>query len=147
MKMFLPLSALICLSVFQQCVGDQPVEEVIVTKNVPRLGGWFEKNPEAEDIQKAAQYAVRKFNSHSKAKKIFRVVSVTSAKAQVTNMVNFKFDTILGKTKCLKSENHDLNNCKLEKRQLKCHFDVIFNPRNNEHEMRSHKCKKIGKKV
>lgn len=145
--MSLLLSVLICLSVFQLSVGDQPVEEVITTKQVPRLGGWFEKNPEADDVQKAIQHAVEVYNTHSKTKKMFKLVSVKSAKSQVTNVINFKIDTILGKTKCLKSENHDLGSCILDKKQLKCHFLVTFNPRDNKYEVQKKRCSKIMKKV
>jgi len=31
--------------------------------------------------------------------------------------------------------------------QLKCHFEVTFDPRNNKHELQIHECKKLEKKV
>ncbi|KAM4720597.1 cystatin-8 isoform 1-T2 [Anableps anableps] len=145
--MSLPLSLLICLSVFQLCVGDQPVEEIITTRNVALLGGWTVKHPESEDVQKATRYAVEVFNKKSKAKKMFKLVSVNSAKFQVTAVLNFQIDTVLGKTKCSKSENHDLESCILDKKKLKCHFTVTVNPRNNEYNLQSKSCNKIGKKA
>ncbi|XP_057674112.1 uncharacterized protein si:busm1-57f23.1 [Corythoichthys intestinalis] len=140
--MYLHLSVLLFLSLARICVGDELVEEVIVPRKVHLLGGWFDRSPELPEVQAATQHAVDMFNTHSKVKRLFKLVSITTAQTQVTNSINYRINAVLRKTKCLKGENHDLNNCKVEKKHLKCHFEVMFNPRNEKHEVQMHKCKR-----
>ncbi|XP_053501476.1 cystatin-F [Ictalurus furcatus] len=112
--------------------GQDPVEDVIVSHNVQPLGDWSAINPNQEDVQKAARKAVENFNMKSKAKKYFKLVDVTSAQIKITNMINYKIDAIIGRTKCLKTEPGDLDSCDMAQRRLRCKFEVQYNPRNNQ---------------
>ncbi|KAJ0057715.1 hypothetical protein NL108_013595 [Boleophthalmus pectinirostris] len=132
-----PVSLLITLSMVLLCFGEEPVEEVIKPRKMQLLGGWFDRSLDSEEVQKATDYAVKMFNSNSKGKRLFRLDSISTAQSQVTNMINYKIDVVLGKTKCLKAENHDLEHCELEKKRVGCQFVVAFNPRNNKHELRT----------
>nr|XP_020456863.1 L-cystatin-like [Monopterus albus] len=146
--MSLQLLLLLCLSVVHLCMGDQPVEEVIIKKErLPLLGGWNEMNPDSADVQEAAQYAVTMFNNKCKSKRLFKLLNITAAHNQVTNVINYKIDAVLGKTKCLKSENHDLKSCSLGKRNLKCQFKVALELRNQTHHLDTQKCWKFEEKV
>ncbi|KAG7266257.1 hypothetical protein CRUP_008596 [Coryphaenoides rupestris] len=80
----------------------------------------------------------------SKAKKTFRLVSITSAQSQVTNVINFKLEAILGKTVCLKSDANDMEKCNLGKKRLGCRFEVRFDVRKQIHKMERSSCKKIS---
>ncbi|XP_032425656.1 cystatin-like [Xiphophorus hellerii] len=138
--MSLPLSLLICLSVFQLCLGVQPEKRHIKEQ------GWTEKRPESKDVQKAAQYAVEMFNKKAKNKVFFKLISITSAKSQVTKRINFKIIAILRSTICPKMKNLDLRNCILGKEQLKCQFVVTLDPGNSKYYLKSKKCHKVAKK-
>ncbi|CAL9683598.1 unnamed protein product [Knipowitschia caucasica] len=140
-----PLSLLITLSMVLLCFGEEAVEEVIKPQETQLLGGWFKISPDSSEVQEAALYAVKMYNSHSKGKRLFRLESIRTAHSQVTNMINFKIDAVLGKTKCLKVENHDLENCELEKKRVGCQFVMTFNPQKNKHELKNRTCKKLAK--
>uniref|UniRef100_A0A8C6UXZ0 Si:busm1-57f23.1 n=1 Tax=Neogobius melanostomus TaxID=47308 RepID=A0A8C6UXZ0_9GOBI len=140
-----PLSVLITLSVVLLCLGEKPVEDVIKPRKATLLGGWFESRPDSKEAQDAIQYSIKMYNSHSKSKRLFRLDSITAVQSQVTNVINFKINAILGKTKCSKAENHDLEHCELEKKRMDCQFVVAFNHSNKKHEMKSRKCTKLVK--
>ncbi|KAK2823618.1 hypothetical protein Q7C36_020218 [Tachysurus vachellii] len=113
--------------------GQDLVEEQIVVRHVHPLGDWSVLNPNHEDVQKVAKIAVERFNEKSKAKKYFKLVEVTSAQMKVTNIINYKINAIIGKTKCLKTDPEDLYSCDMAKKRLRCKFDVAFDPRNEEY--------------
>ncbi|KAF4107920.1 L-cystatin [Onychostoma macrolepis] len=131
------------LSVFHFSSADQPLEEVIiVARNVELLGGWTLANPERKDVQEAAKEAVEAFNTKSKAKKYFKLINVTSASTQVTNKMNYKIEATIGKTKCRKSEDTDIQACGMAKKQLTCKFEVALNPMNDDHEVQKMSCRR-----
>ncbi|XP_052423994.1 L-cystatin [Carassius gibelio] len=131
------------LSVFHFSSADQPLEEeVIVARKVELLGGWTLANPMREDVQEAAKEAVEVFNTKSKAKKYFRLINVTSASTQVTNKINYKIEATIGKTKCRKSEDTDIQACGMAKKQLTCKFEVTLDPMNDDHEVQKMSCKR-----
>ncbi|XP_059395216.1 L-cystatin [Carassius carassius] len=131
------------LSVFHFSSADQPLEEaVIVARNVELLGGWTLANPKREDVQEAAKEAVEVFNTKSKGKKYFRLINVTSASTQVTNKINYKIEATIGKTKCRKSEDTDIQACGMAKKQLTCKFEVTLDPMNDDHDVQKISCKR-----
>ncbi|KAA0703705.1 hypothetical protein E1301_Tti000648 [Triplophysa tibetana] len=133
------------LSVFHLSQADQPLEEtIIVPRNFQPLGGWTELSPESESIIELAKKAVEEYNTNSKEKKYFKLLNIRSARTQVTNMINYKIEATMGKTKCLKSENVDIETCVMAKKQLACKFDITFNHRNDQHVVEIEACKKTS---
>ncbi|TRY54400.1 hypothetical protein DNTS_023680 [Danionella cerebrum] len=133
------------LSVLHLSTADQPLEEtVVVARKVEMLGGWTNANPEREDIQEAAKEAVEHFNSKSRAKKYFKLIDITSARTQITNKINYKIEAIIGKTKCRKSKDANMDACLLAKKQLACKFDVTLDPVKDDHKVQQISCKKFS---
>lgn len=117
---------------------------MIVSRKIQPLGGWTEVSPEREDIKEVAKKAVEEFNTKSKAKKYFKLINIRSAGTQVTNTINYKIEATMGKTKCPKSENVDIESCVMAKKQLACRFDVTLDPRNGQHVVEIKACKKTS---
>ncbi|XP_042588097.1 L-cystatin-like [Cyprinus carpio] len=131
------------LSVFHFSSADQPLEEaIIVPRNVELLGGWTLANPKREDVQEAAKEAVEVFNTKSRAKRYFKLINVTSASTQVTNKINYKIEATIGKTKCRKSEDNDIQACGMAKRQLTCKIEVTLDPKTDDHEVQKISCRR-----
>uniref|UniRef100_A0A8C1Z3J6 Si:busm1-57f23.1 n=1 Tax=Cyprinus carpio TaxID=7962 RepID=A0A8C1Z3J6_CYPCA len=137
------LLVLSSLSVFHFSSADQPLEEaIIVPRNVELLGGWTLANPKREDVQEAAKEAVEVFNKKSRAKRYFKLINVTSASTQVTNKINYKIEATIGKTKCRKSEDNDIQACGMAKRQLTCKIEVTLDPKTDDHEVQKISCRR-----
>ncbi|KAJ8347167.1 hypothetical protein SKAU_G00285680 [Synaphobranchus kaupii] len=123
--------------------GDQPMEEELITeRNIQPPGSSFKINPEGAEVQEVAKKAVEEFNTRSNSKKYFKLLNVTSAEAQVTNLITYKIDAVIGKTKCLKAQDTDVESCVLGKKRRMCKFEVTFNPRNDKYELLHSSCKK-----
>ncbi|KAB5543674.1 hypothetical protein PHYPO_G00082140 [Pangasianodon hypophthalmus] len=142
MNLYLILLLSVLSAVHWSHSQDPVEEEVIVAHHVQPLGGWSVVNPKQEDVQEAARKAVERFNSKSKAKKYFKLVDVTSAQEQVTDVINYKIDIIIGRTKCLKTEPGVLESCDMTEKRLRCKFEVQFNPRNNKYAVKMVSCNK-----
>ncbi|KAI4902549.1 hypothetical protein NFI96_020797 [Prochilodus magdalenae] len=131
------------LSAVQLSQAQPPVEEEpMILRFVQPLGGWSKANPQLSEIQECAKKGVEKFNMQSKAKKYFKLLEVTSAQTQITNMINYKIEAIIAKTKCLKTEPADLESCTLGRKRLTCIFEIEFNPRNDQYVVNKVSCKK-----
>uniref|UniRef100_A0A8C2KQL4 Si:busm1-57f23.1 n=1 Tax=Cyprinus carpio TaxID=7962 RepID=A0A8C2KQL4_CYPCA len=131
------------LSMFHFSGADQPLEEaIIVPRNVELLGGWTLANPKREDVQEAAKEAVEVFNKKSRAKRYFKLINVTSASTQVTNKINYKIEATIGKTKCHKSEDNDIQACGMAKKQLTCKIEVTLDPKTDDHEVQKISCRR-----
>ncbi|XP_076020004.1 uncharacterized protein LOC143011148 [Genypterus blacodes] len=140
MSPHLSVLVLMCLSVVQLYAE----EAKIVKHKTNLLGDWSSKSSELKSVTAEADHAVRLFNTkYHSGKKAFKLVTITSAKVQVTNTINYKIVMVLGKTRCLKSENHALKTCELEKKRLTCIYRVEINPRTDERQEQRLSCIKF----
>uniref|UniRef100_A0A8C9TDM6 Si:busm1-57f23.1 n=1 Tax=Scleropages formosus TaxID=113540 RepID=A0A8C9TDM6_SCLFO len=141
-----PLCALLLLCLLSAAPlsrSQQPEEEALIqAEYVQPLGGWVAMNPQSPEVQEAAEMAVQVFNSRSKAKKLFRLHHVTSVSKQVTNVISYKIDARIGKTKCMKSEANDTESCAFGKKYHLCKFEVTLDPRHDIRKVISSECRK-----
>ncbi|KAI1904911.1 hypothetical protein AGOR_G00010550 [Albula goreensis] len=136
--LLLSLIPLLCFS-----NGDELMEEEVITaRHIQPQGAPFLINPESPEVQEVARKAVEEFNAKSKSRKYFRLLNVTSAETQVTNLITYKIDAVIGKTKCLKTADAVIESCVMGKKRLMCKFEVTYNPRNDKHELIDSSCKK-----
>ncbi|XP_060764742.1 cystatin [Neoarius graeffei] len=142
MNLYLVLLLSVLSAVHWSYGKDLVEEEVIIPHHMQPLGSWSVVNPSQKDVQEAVRKAVKEFNIKSKKKKYFKLVDVTSAQTKVTNMINYKIEAIIGKTKCLKTEAADLDSCAMAQRRLKCKFGVEFNTQDNEYAVETVVCNK-----
>ncbi|XP_023664296.2 cystatin [Paramormyrops kingsleyae] len=117
-------------------------EEEILLRRTHHLGAPVSIPPQSPEVQASARLATEKFSSKSRSKMLFRLLDVTSAEMQVTNIITFKIWATIGKTKCPKSTDADLESCVLGKRRLSCTFEVTYDPRTNQHKVPISDCKK-----
>ncbi|XP_048877399.1 uncharacterized protein si:busm1-57f23.1 [Brienomyrus brachyistius] len=122
----------------------EAIEEEIIPSHTHHLGAPVSIPPQSSEVQVAARLATEKFSSKSRSKMLFRLLDVTSAERQVTNIITYKIWATIGKTKCPKSTDADLESCVLGKRRLSCTFEVTYDPRTEQRKVPVSDCKKTS---
>ncbi|KAE8601300.1 hypothetical protein XENTR_v10013623 [Xenopus tropicalis] len=104
----------------------------LVSTGMP--GAPVPADPASRDIQKAANFALERFNRMSNDAHIYRKIKVLSAKSQVVAGMNYIIQMKIGATNCRKNSNVNLQSCQLAQgansKTKICTFEVYVSLKN-----------------
>ncbi|KAM4772292.1 cystatin-like isoform 1-T2 [Rhinophrynus dorsalis] len=94
------------------------------------VGGWKDADPNSPEVQKAASFAVKKYNQMSNDVHVFVSKSIVSAQTQVVAGIKFRLNMEIGRTQCRKNGGDNMENCDLiedsnQAQTLRCTFEVV----------------------
>ncbi|XP_075059895.1 cystatin-like [Mixophyes fleayi] len=84
------LAAALCLQSAIVCRGSM-------------VGGWSDVDPNREDVQEIANFAVKKHNEKSNDLFNLKLIRIITAKTQVVSGTNYAVTVELGRTQCRKN--------------------------------------------
>uniref|UniRef100_A0A803K2R8 Cystatin-like n=1 Tax=Xenopus tropicalis TaxID=8364 RepID=A0A803K2R8_XENTR len=116
----------------------------LVSTGMP--GAPVPADPASRDIQKAANFALERFNRMSNDAHIYRKIKVLSAKSQVVAGVNYYLTMKIGATNCRKN-SENLEACELaqndEAQTRICTFQVYSIPWKNTMSLEDSNCEAV----
>ncbi|XP_069625070.1 cystatin-like [Ranitomeya imitator] len=108
------------------CVIAASFLAIAVTGGVMLVGGYAPINPNRDDVQKAADFAVREYNKVTNDANLYKVNRIRWAQSQVVAGTNYKLDLDIGRSSCTKNHagNCDLANSEVS--QVKHCTCIVF---------------------
>ncbi|XP_073528601.1 cystatin-like isoform X2 [Phyllobates terribilis] len=90
------------------------------------VGGYVPIDPNRDDVQKAANFAVTKYNEITNDANIYKLNQVESAESQVVAGTNYKIVSKIGRTSCRKNHAAECDLANSEVTEVKqCSFTVF----------------------